>query len=180
MWSCALCSPTIPQSARSACSRRTAGLPKVIVSHGNTSSLSRQGHPRIAHRFNGGRASSGTPMSPVRDGRSGRSPWPRAVGVGPPCEILSPLTGLGPDMSVYPTDESVGYCRVSLPGQRAAMVLACSSIPCEFPVFYTWEALPIGRPFQAVLSGNWPAPIRSPASIVNPSRPALPHRVDVR
>ena len=34
------------------------------------------------------------PMSPVRDDRSWRSPWSRAVGVGPDDRFLSPLPGL--------------------------------------------------------------------------------------
>ena len=83
-----------------------------------TLSLSRQGLPRVAHRFNGGRAPGRNDES--RQGRqnraiivltSGRRGATRRASV-------APVGAADRERIRGPTDESVGYCRVSLPGQR--------------------------------------------------------------
>ena len=58
-------------------------------------SLSRQRHPTVAHRFNGGKAVPTNPPSPARDGRCLRKPWWCDRGIAATrCEFLSPLSGL--------------------------------------------------------------------------------------
>ncbi len=80
--------------------------------------LSRQGHPTIAHRFNGG-----FKHACVIQPRQGRQKTARSVDT-PSNELLAlrgilpSLTGLIRSRSLNPTVETESYCRVSLTGQR--------------------------------------------------------------
>jgi hypothetical protein len=80
--------------------------------------MSRQGLPTIAHRFIGGfRHALG--MQP-REGRKTLTRWvvTQWNGLFANRKILPSLTGLIGLAPLTPTVETVGYCRVSLMGQR--------------------------------------------------------------
>ena len=84
-------------------------------------SLSREGHPTIAHRFNGGKAIPTNRQVPSGTADSHECRDRAAVVSKPqksPCEFLSPLSGLWPRATRGPTAEAVGDCRVFLAGQR--------------------------------------------------------------
>ena len=122
-------------------SPRTPRASKVVVFEGKSRFLSRQGHPKIAHRFSGGAV---LPLPPVPLGTA--APPASESRMESVRRFLSPLTGLGPDHCVFPTAEAVGYCRLSLTGHRAATVSDGSSSPGDFKVFPTLEAMPSGLP----------------------------------
>ena len=80
--------------------------------------MSRQGLPTVAHRFIGGFRHAWW-MQP-REGRQTltRSVVTQCSGIFASRGILPSLTGLIGLEALTPTVETVGYCRVSLPGQR--------------------------------------------------------------
>ena len=91
--------------------------------------LSRQGLPTIAHRFNGGFRIA-LWMQP-REGRQKVTLFRDATPENPDASRrnLPSLSGLLTRIGRTPTVETVGYCRVSLPGQRPG-VLDPRSLPC--------------------------------------------------
>ena len=82
--------------------------------------LSRQGHPTIAHRFIGGFRIA--LQTQPRQGRQKPTPLPflHINDLGTNSQILPSLTGLIGLAARTPTVETVGYCRVSLAGQRVS------------------------------------------------------------
>ena len=101
--------------------------------------LSRQGQPKIAHRFNGG--SDPQMIQPVPPGTTEPSPQGQCLSAAR--RFLPPLTGLGPRNSAVPTVETVGYFRLSLAGQRGMQCQLARRTPGEFFVFHALEALPL-------------------------------------
>ena len=104
-------------------------------------SLSRQGHPTVAHRFNGGnavpttrRVPPGTAEACESRGRVQRKQNLRA-------KFCRPCRGCGRPATRGPTAEAVGYFRMSLAGQRGTTVAFRLGEACDFPVFHTSEAL---------------------------------------
>ena len=80
--------------------------------------LSRQGHPTLAHRFIGGCRHS--LKKQPREGRQKVTPLRDAKSENPDASRrnLPSLSGLLTGIGRTPTVETVGDCRVSLPGQR--------------------------------------------------------------
>ncbi len=80
--------------------------------------LSRQGHPTIAHRFIGGFRIA--LQTQPREGRQKSTPLQDVSfsDLNTSRGILPSLTGLIGSAALTPTVETVGYCRVSLAGQR--------------------------------------------------------------
>ena len=78
-------------------------------------SLSRQGHPKIAHRFNGGTSEVSDGPSPDRGDRNRRPRQSRIVAINPGAKMSVVPTGTRSIVQVLvPTVETVGYCRMSL------------------------------------------------------------------
>ena len=79
--------------------------------------------------------------------------------------FLSPLTGLGPRQTAFPTAQAVGDFRLSLTGQRKQRHPLICRTTAEFPVFCTLEALALttsatGR-FRFVKVGDTVFPSRA-------------------
>ena len=65
--------------------------------------------------------------------------------------FLSPLTGLGPRQTAFPTAQAVGDFRLSLAGQRRQRHPLICRTTAEFPVFRTLEALAVSPTCYAML-----------------------------
>ena len=105
-------------------------------------SLSREGHPTVAHRFNGGKAIPTKPTSPVRDGRRLRKSGSR----GRWCEdnrasFCHPCRGFGRERLVVPPLKRWAIVGCPWRDKEWPAVTSCSGEAWDFPVFHTLEAL---------------------------------------
>ena len=116
--------------------------------------MSRQGHPTIAHRFNGGTSDVSDGPSPGKGDRNRRPRQSRIVAINPAAKASVVPTGTRSVVQVLvPTVETVGYCRVSLRDKNQETTLREITLEALAPRHFEIRASDVAFPRESTTQG---------------------------